>query len=127
VCHDTLESAHLAALFCIQCCYSVIVPLNQLPLLEHCNRSITSNVDRYCVVFSLADRCCYCHIAITALLYIILHGRTDHVGRTVVIDHCGIPGNVWIEGDSDGTCPIREKEASAKQVGFIEVTTLHLL
>eukprot|EP00953_Heterococcus_sp_UTEX-ZZ885_P041357 21104-Heterococcus_DN1.PRE.4 len=45
----------------------------------------------------------------------------DHVGRTVVIDHCGIPGNVWIEGESDGTCPIREREATAEQVGFIEL------
>jgi hypothetical protein len=56
-----------------------------------------------------------------------LHARTDHVGRTVVIDHCGIPGNVWIEGESDGTCPIREREAKAEQVGFIEVSWLLLL
>ncbi|KAG5176703.1 hypothetical protein JKP88DRAFT_227518 [Tribonema minus] len=44
----------------------------------------------------------------------------DHVGRTVVVDHEGVPGNVWVEGIDEGECPVRLRDAARAQKGLIE-------
>jgi hypothetical protein len=104
----------------MQCCHAVDYCLRRL---QPPNNVITlvfkALLHVWLLVLLNADTVTYCYYIAT---HHIACAYTDHVGRTVVIDHCGIPGNVWIEGESDGTCPIREREATAEQVGFIEVT-----